>query len=110
MPFLASAATAATVAVSFKHLLGPSGSSLGSQQFAVGEPHVSPSILTVQDAVSQVSFVLQLGPPSVAKSTYFSPLSALPTPVVKYAFARVNAAAVGVPPEGGLASSAARMS
>src|SRR5688572_15418871 len=102
-PASARASTAAKVPSSSRQLVGPSGSLSGSQQF----PEQSkPSMLMVQVSASQRWSALQFGPPSVAKSTYLSPVSCAPSPSAKYSPARTSAAAVGGPPAGWYSSSA----
>src|SRR5512140_2586280 len=97
MPALAKAATAATVGAASTHESSPSVTSPGSQQLKAASHATPPTVLcrklSEQSATSQRASALQLGSPSVARTTKVWPASVLT--VGKRAF---KVAAVGVPP------------
>src|SRR4051812_38675184 len=87
MPAAFRAASRFTVAASSKQNFLPGSPSAAVQQFS-GPPASAaghlPSMLVVQVSAPHASWVaLQLGPPSVARRTYLSPVRDMPCPVVK---------------------------
>src|SRR5260370_40215949 len=104
IPAAAKVVSSAIVAWSSRQDLGPSATSAALQKFVAPAPVSWRSMFTVHDFWSQVSEPLPFGPPSVARSTYLSPATFLPLPVVKQSAAAFSAEAVRIPPAGAGAS------